>query len=246
MNDRETRRYDMFGRVQTFGTDNAADFAAGSEAQKRFANIAQIIKDLDAARAGQQGGGGTSKEVLLDALRLDLQNITRTARAIAQDEPGFADNFRPPDSPSQSALLAAADAFLSLLQAPDNASTTKAAKTKAAKAAAPNAIAAKFIAHELPDDFVQNLADDRAAISDAQDASQSDDSQGVQSTAAIGRLIKAGMKEVNYLDAIIHNKYARNPDKLRAWESASHIERAPQREKKPAPRPTSLDQPAKS
>ena len=22
MNDRETRRYDMFGRVQTFGTDN--------------------------------------------------------------------------------------------------------------------------------------------------------------------------------------------------------------------------------
>ena len=32
----------------------------------------------------------------------------------------------------------------------------------------------------------------------------------------------------------MHNKYARNPDKLRAWESASHIECAPQREKKPA------------
>ena len=55
----------------------------------------------------------------------------------------------------------------------------------------------------------------------------------MESTAAIGRLIKAGMKEVNYLDAIIRNKYTRNPDKLRAWDSASHIERAPQREKKP-------------
>ena len=33
----------------------------------------------------------------------------------------------------------------------------------------------------------------------------------------------------------MHNKYARNPDKLRAWDSASHIERAPQRAKKPAP-----------
>ena len=40
------------------------------------------------------------------------------------------------------------------------------------------------------------------------------------------------MAEVTQLDAIMHNKYARNPDKLRAWESASHIERAPKREKK--------------
>ena len=30
----------------------------------------------------------------------------------------------------------------------------------------------------------------------------------------------------------MHNKYARNPDTLRAWDSASHIERAPKREKK--------------
>ena len=47
----------------------------------------------------------------------------------------------------------------------------------------------------------------------------------------------AGMKEVTYLDAIMHNKYNRVPDKLREWLSASHIERAPQREKKPAPKP---------
>jgi hypothetical protein len=47
-------------------------------------------------------------------------------------------------------------------------------------------------------------------------------------------LIREGMKELNYLDGIMHNKYALNPDKLRAWESASHIERAPQRQKEPA------------
>jgi len=46
---------------------------------------------------------------------------------------------------------------------------------------------------------------------------------------------KAGMAEVTQLDAIMRNKYARNPDKLTAWDSASHIERAPQRAKKPAP-----------
>ncbi len=42
------------------------------------------------------------------------------------------------------------------------------------------------------------------------------------------------MKQLTTLDAIMHNKYARNPDKLRARQSASHIERAPQREKKPS------------
>jgi hypothetical protein len=31
------------------------------------------------------------------------------------------------------------------------------------------------------------------------------------------------------------NKYARNPDKLTVWDSASHIERAPQPAKKPTP-----------
>jgi len=37
------------------------------------------------------------------------------------------------------------------------------------------------------------------------------------------------------LDTVMRNKYARNTDKLRAWDSASHIERAPQREKTPVP-----------
>ena len=218
MNDRETRRYQMFGRVQTFGKDNTADFAPGGEALKRFTSIGQVIKDLDAAKANQQPGAATAKDVLLDALRMDLQNVARTARAIEQDEPGFAVKFRLPDSPSQTALLTVADAVVVELK----------------KAG----VAARFIAHELPADFVQHLTDDRKAVDDAQDAEESDDTEGVASTAAVGRLIRDGMKEVNYLDAIMHNKYARNPEKLRAWQSASHIERAPQREKKPkAPTP---------
>jgi hypothetical protein len=85
MNDRETRRYDMFGRVTTFGQSNAADFTAGSEATKRFGNLATIITGLDQAKAAQQGGGSTAKSVLLDALRLDVQNVTRTARALDPD-----------------------------------------------------------------------------------------------------------------------------------------------------------------
>lgn len=46
-----------------------------------------------------------------------------------------------------------------------------------------NALATKFIAYELPADFVQDFAGDRAAV-----------------TAVIGRLIRAGVKEVNIVD----------------------------------------------
>ena len=131
--------------------------------------------------------------------------------AFAEDEPGFAHNFHTPASPSQTALLTFADAVLAELKQPG--------------------VAARFIAHELPAEFVKHLADDRKAIAEAQDVQEGHDSTGVASTAAIGRLIRAGMKEVTYLDAIIQNKYARNPDQLRAWLSASTIDRAPRRNK---------------
>ena len=158
-------------------------------------------------------------------LRLDVQNITRTASAIAQDEPGFAESFRPPPSDTHGDLLTATDLILSkLLVAPGDSEPVRTAK---------NALAAKFIAHELPADFVQDFASDRAAVTTAQVLEDTVDNDSVASTAAIGRLIRAGMKEINILDAIMHNRYARNPDKLRAWESASHTERAPQREKPP-------------
>jgi len=224
MNDREARRYDVFGRVDTFGKANAADFAAGGEAKQRFTNLGNIITGLDQAKASQRRGGSTTKAVLLDALRLDVQNITRTARAMDQLEPGIAYKLFSPKSASDADLLTAADNLISKLSAqPGDDAATQAAKT---------ALVAKFVAKELDANFVQHLKDDRKAIDDAQDDLEESNADGVESTGTVGRLIKAGMVEVNLLDAIMHNKYARNPDKLRAWQSACHIERAPQREKK--------------
>jgi len=85
------------------------------------------------------------------------------------------------------------------------------------------------------------LQTDRSAIDAAEDVKESDDQEGVASTAAVGRLIREGMKEVTYLNAIMHNKYSRNAEKMRAWQSASHIERTA-REKKPAPAKTPTPQ----
>ena len=224
LNDRETRRYDMFTRVKAFGDDRGSNFAPTSAAKTYFANVAATITALDGQKAQQGRGSRTALEVPLDALRLDVANITRSASAFGQDEPGFGGDFRPPASASHADLLTA-DAILLRLQAqPGDSPAVAAAKT---------ALTTRFVDHELPADFVTDLAGDHAAITEAQEAALVGDNDGVQSTAAVGRLIREGMKQVNYLDAIMHNKYARSPDKLRAWQSANHIERAPHQEKKP-------------
>jgi len=229
MNDRDKRRYDAFKRIQTFGDANAADFAAGGVAQTNFTSINQVITGLDNAKAGQVGNADTSLDTLHNAVRLDLQNITRTAAAIDQDEPGFADTFHPPKAYNPAALLTTADAFLQQLAVkPTDDAATKTAKT---------ALVAKFAAHEMPANFVTNLQTDRAAITDEEKNLESDSEDRVGNTAVISPLIRQGMKALNTLDAIMHNKYGAQPAKLAAWTTASHIERDPQRNT-PPPEPT--------
>src|SRR5450756_1207256 len=111
MNDRANRRYDVFGRITTFGNQNTADFAAGSDARQHFANLAKISNQLTQKKAQQQPGSATPKSVLLDSLRLDVTNIARMARAMDQDDPGLADKFRLPKTASDGDLLTAADAM---------------------------------------------------------------------------------------------------------------------------------------
>ncbi len=228
MNDRDQRRYDRLLRVQTFGVENAADFAAGSKAKTHFANIDGLITQLDDAKAGQTPAR-VSKQTLLDALALDFQNIARTARAIELKETGFAAPYRIPDNPSESAITTHADALLVRLEdQPADSAATKTAKA---------ALRARFIAYELPGDFVADLRADRKAITDANQVNRAENQEGVENTELIGQLLGRASDDVTELDAIMYNKYTRQPEKLRAWQSASHVERAPQREKKPEKKP---------
>ena len=226
MNIRDILRYAMFGRVEVFGKANAADFAPDSEGSKRFATLSQIIHDVGSAAAGQQYGRALLKGTLLERLHQNVRNIARTASAIAQDEPHFAESFHAPRKARQAELVFAVDAMLKQLNKPG--------------------VAAKFIVHHLPADFVQKLAADRDAVVNAQDVMEGDDQDGSLSTFAVERLTRAGMKEVKYLDAIVCNQYVENPDKLRNWARASAVERPARRKKKPASSPTADAMPAAS
>ncbi len=72
----------------------------------------------------------------------------------------------------------------------------------------------------------------RQAVTDADQLNLSRTLDGVENTELIGQLLGQAANEVIELDAIVNNKYMRQPEKLRAWQSASRVERAPQREKK--------------
>jgi hypothetical protein len=223
MNDRDQRRYDRLTNVQTFGRANAADFEPGAKALIHFGNVDDLISGIDRAKAGQKPTR-VSKETLLDALTLDLQNIARTARAIELTSPSFAAPYRIPDNPSEAAITTHADAVLLLLEEQPNDS----AAIKTAKAA----LRARFITYDLPSDFVADLRASRQAVTEANQHNQDEVQEGVENTALIGALLGRGRDEVTELNAIMYNKYTRQPEKLRAWQSASRVERAPQREKR--------------
>lgn len=202
------------------------DFAPGGDALTHFASLKAALKRADDAKAGQATGtGNASRVTLIDAMRIDCRNIRRTAAAIAQEQPGFDADF-PASAHTDSSVLTTADAYLAKLeiQPADNAAA-QAAKT---------ALAAKFLAKELPATFVQDLRDDRDAIDAAGETVEGKRQEGVEDTTAIGHALNDAYVQIRYLNAIVHNKYSRVPEKLRAWKSATHIERAPQRAK-PAP-----------
>ena len=217
MNDRNIRLADRASRVQTFGIQNTADFAAGSKAQTHFTHINDLLTKLDQAKAGQVPGRA-SKAALFHALDQDLVNLSRTARQIEKSENGFAAPFRLPGNTSDAAVLGHTDAVLAVLEdqpADDDA-------TKAKKAA----LRTRFIEYELPAGFVAHLRADRDAIAAADQHNQSENLEGVENTRLIDELLRQINDEVAGLDAIMHNKYTGQPEKLAAWMSASHVERS--------------------
>jgi len=238
MTDRDLRRYQRLVRVQTFGLNNAKDFPAASNTHAQFAIIDTAIAAIDKAKVGQTPDR-VSKETLLDALTLDFKSIARTARAIEsagnQPRPGFASPYRVPDNPSEAAITTHADRLLEALEDTDDDTPEE----KSAKAA----LRALFTPYDISPDFVAHLRADRDAIDDANNHNETENQDGVASTASIGPLLKRGGDAVFQLDATIQNKYSTQPDKLAAWLSAGRVERSPRRGNDDAPKPADPQNP---
>ena len=221
MRDRERRTYEMFLRVRDFLGMHTAAFPPASMGGQLFVALAGIVEELDTHATAQMSSQSatrqstTTKATARAALREDLEAIARTARVMALDTPGLEDRFRLPRGSNDQTLLSVARAF----------------------AADALPLKAQFIQHEMPANFLEDLAADIADFEQAiSNQGLSTDAQ-VAATEAIDSAIERGLTTVRKLHAVVRNKFANDAATLAAWLSASHVERPP-RTKKPEPPPT--------
>ena len=223
MNAREQARYDMVKRVGVFGTTNIGGFPGTPK---------QLVLDLTTADTGlidqigqmaetqESGsgtfhGGSTSKDVLRDALRLELRGINRTAGAIAEatGDPGLMDNFRMPYGVSDITLVAKANAI--------------------ADADAP--MVAQFEEYGHSGSFVDELRAHITAFEGAEDVQDAGQQKASGATAGFGPLLKTALMKVKQLDAFVHNFYKTDAEKMGEWKTASHVERQSKKKTNPPP-----------
>ncbi|GAC1679591.1 MAG: hypothetical protein NVS9B2_30610 [Steroidobacteraceae bacterium] len=217
MNDRDLRRYQRLTRIQTFGRQHADDFAPGSTARQLLSSIDQHIVDLEKAKADQRPER-MDKRALLRALGDHSNSIANTARAIARHDPGFPGDYRVQKPVTENTLATQADALLAKLEdQPGDSDADKTAKT---------ALRARFVAYELPPDFVEILRQRRENLRSANQLNQRENQDGIANTSRIGNLLTAANSDVQDLDAIMINKYSAEIETLTAWQRASRVEAA--------------------
>ena len=216
---------EMLLRLKDFGS-RRTDGPKTPLATQLLASLDVNVSDLDeqaAAEASGQGSalsGTVTRAVAREALRQALEEITRTARVIGLDTPGFENKFRLPRSGNDQVLIDAALGYV--------------------RDATP--IKDKFIAHSLPPDFLTAL---EAKISALQAAitNQSGSVAGRKSAGvAIDETAGDGLVTARKLDVIMRNHYADDPVALAEWMTARHIERSPKRKPAPANPPPKPEQ----
>src|SRR6266849_3818593 len=101
MEDSHHRRREMLLRLKDFGAGHT-DIPATTVWPQLTTDLNTVISELDGHAASEASGHGAALEgtstraAAREALREDLEAISRTARAIAEDRPGFDSKFRLP------------------------------------------------------------------------------------------------------------------------------------------------------
>ncbi len=210
MDDRDLRSYEMVTRVRDFGAEETASFPATTLGGELFAQVGAAATELAAHVARRISGstdarqGTASKAVAREALRAKLEMIRRTARSMSVTMGGLDQKFRIPRNMSDQELLGTAQSF-SLDAAP---------------------LKADLIRFALPANFLTELDAQIAAFESAVNSQHAGRGRQVSATAGIDDALERALAAVRQLDAIVRNTFHDDPQRLAAWESARHIQRA--------------------
>ncbi|HJQ30704.1 MAG TPA: hypothetical protein VJ866_00915 [Pyrinomonadaceae bacterium] len=212
MSDKHRRHHERGQRVRLHMTTSETDFPPGSKPFILANDLEGMLADADAHEVTRVDNkrkrkqGTEARDAARTALRRMLKTTSDTAEPLTLDHPEMKGVFNPQIRK-------------------DNDQDLIAAARSAANAAAQ--YAAFFTESGLPPAFFDQMrakADDiEIAIAQQTEAVNA----GVRATAALEDLYRRMDELIDRLDPIVRNKYAGDPAKLAAWESASRLERAP-------------------
>jgi hypothetical protein len=218
MNDTQTAELDAGQRARAYAATRPADFPAGSHAALALAKLDAAITEVEQQAAKQISAKldrqeqTEQKRLAITTLTGQMQSVNQIARSINEPFPGIADQFKMGRGGDQ-ATLDLGRAFIA------NATP----------------IATEFTTRGLPATF---LADMQVSI-DAADAAEERQAVAATAQSAATEAIALGLKQLRAalraLDAIFRAKYKTDPATLAAWQTASHVEKAPKKKEKETP-----------
>jgi hypothetical protein len=221
----ETRVLNMLRSVRLHGQPRAAAFPLNTRGGELYVSINTCIGNIERF-SGEQAQherdfreASRRKDVAETSLDDLMISMNRTARSMSRTMPGVEEKFRLPPNKDGVMWLAAARAF----------------------AVEAEPFADEFVRRNTASDFIDDLKARILAVVQATDDQEKAESARVHDTAALAEAVRQGLADVRELDAIVRNTFAGNEAELAAWESASHVERAPRRaeeeEEPPPPEP---------
>jgi len=209
MNHHIRRGRDTFIRIRAFGIEFPEDFPAGSPHEEQMLEISAVVDGIERA-AGEQASGfgetrfeyrgkGTNRIKLRDC----LEDVSTIADTLAYSIEGIDLLFKIPNNLSDAALIALAAAFIERAEPYKD----------------------KFIRYGLKTTFIADLQAAKQAFEDSLTAPESASEAQVEATAKLDPLVRRGMVARNILNGLMKIKYKTNSARMRAWQSAAHIDR---------------------
>lgn len=216
MEDKEIRISQLATRMRDFGVAQTASFPAAGVGGQKFAELDALITQIDQSGA-QQALTKASAQSSTDAnkglrisIRSQMKAIRQTAVSLEPEQQGISSLFRMPVGSGDEVLINSARAFIT--------------------AATP--MKALFISRELPATFLDDLAASIVQLEEGVSRSNQHRANRTAATASLKTSLARVLELRRELDPIVRNKFRNDPATLAAWDSASHLERAP---KKAAP-----------
>ncbi len=219
----ELRRYEMLQRVRAFGAAHPRIFPAGSGGAEALDAVSSAVTRLSehaTAKVAAAAQGRPRKTLAREALVRQLKTLSRCAKVIAEETPGFDGPFALPKSVADQRLLTTGRVFRAHAEP----------------------VAARFVELGLPVSF---LADLDAAIAEFVEAIGDRDAGRdgqVASMVAIRAELQAGRAAVRRMHEVVALHAADDPAVLAVWARDRRVQGrggagGPKPEPEPEPEP---------